>query len=171
MEILFRREQTSGKFSRVIFKLWCKLETGGIEAGLIQHYSLDEAVLIDAWEPELLKKSAYVGLGVAVLIASIMASSTGFGNAIFFGLLFGAGAGYFYYDRNRETIFVKDLLHGRYFECGSIVDLASKEAWLETISGFLRQVMESSKHWDGTETRDIQPLPKDEAKWVMIRGV
>jgi len=31
--------------------------------------------------------------------------------------------------------------------------------------------MESAKHWDGTETFDIEALPKDEAKLVMIKGL
>lgn len=61
-------------------------------------------------------------------------------------------------------------MHGRYFSCGSVVELARKEAWLETATAFLRQVMESAKHWDGTERRPVEVLPKDEAKRIILRG-
>ena len=91
--------------------------------------------------------------------------------AVFFGLIAGAAAGYFYFDKNRETIFVSDLLHGRNFSCRSVIELARKEAWLETISAFLRQVMESAKHWDGTEAIPIAVLDKDVAKQIIIKGL
>ena len=91
--------------------------------------------------------------------------------SIIIGLIGGGGAGYLFFDRKRETIYVKDLLHGRYFSCPSIIELARKEAWLEIIVSYLRQVMASAKHWDGTETLDVAALPKDEAKLVMIQGL
>ncbi len=31
--------------------------------------------------------------------------------------------------------------------------------------------MESAKHWDGTETIDVEALPKEQAKYVMIKGL
>lgn len=171
MEILFRREQTPGKLGRVKFKLWSKLELDENEAEVIKHYSFDDAVLIDSWQPELIRKSVLIGGAVIILIVSLFWASWGLSAAFMLGLIAGAGAGYYYYDKNRETIFVKDLLHGRFFDCNSVIDLARKEAWLETICSFLRQVMEGAKHWDGTEKRDIEPLPKDEAKRMMIKGV
>ena len=79
--------------------------------------------------------------------------------------------GFGYFHEKRETIFVRDLLHGRYFSCTSVIDLARTEAWLETIVGFLRQVMESAKHWDGTESHTIEALPKDEARSIIIKGI
>ena len=90
---------------------------------------------------------------------------------ILIGFLAGIGAGYWYFNEKRETVFVKDLLHGRHFTCDSVVELARKEAWLETIVGFLRQVMESAKHWDGTDRHQIEPLPKDEARQVILKGI
>ena len=83
----------------------------------------------------------------------------------------GIGAGYWFFNEKRETIFVKDLLHGRYFSCGSVIALARKEAWLETVVSYLRQVMESAKNWDGTERHKIEALPKDEARQVILRGL
>ena len=83
----------------------------------------------------------------------------------------GGGAGYWWFNEKRETIFVSDLLHGRHFSCPSVIELARKEAWLSTVTSFLRQVMESAKNWDGTETNEIDALPKAEAKLVMLRGL
>ena len=73
-------------------------------------------------------------------------------------------------DSQRETIFVKDLLHGRNFTCESVVELARKEAWLEGACGVFRQVMESAKHWDGVERHTIEPLPKEQAKELILRA-
>ncbi len=171
MEILFRRQQTTGKTGRVKFKLWSKIELNENEQQVVDHYSFDNAVLIDSLQPDLIRKTAYVGIGVTILISAMFSNSTGFNSAIVIGLVSGAAAAFYYYDRNRETVFVKDLLHGRNFDCKSVVELARKEAWLETITGFLRQVMEGAKHWGGTETRDIKVLPKEEAKQLMIRGL
>jgi len=171
MEILFRRDQSKGTTGNVKFKLWSKIELDENEAQVVKHYSFDDAILIDSLEPELIRKSAYVGLAVMAIIFLLVGSQAGFGIGMFISLLGGGAAGYFYYDKNRETIFVKDLLHGRYFDCASVIELARKEAWLETITGFLRQVMESAKHWDGTETRPIEVLPKGEAKRLIIKGL
>ena len=62
-------------------------------------------------------------------------------------------------------------MHGRYFKCRSVIDLARKEASLGVISSFLRQVMESAKTWDGAEVHDIEALSREEAKSVVIRGL
>ncbi|MCP4182689.1 MAG: hypothetical protein GY761_05145, partial [Hyphomicrobiales bacterium] len=169
MEILFRRQQTPGKMGRVKFKLWSKIELDDIEKQVVRRYSFSNAILIDSWQPELIRKTAYVGAGVFALASFLFSSFAGFSFGTFLGLIAGGAAAYFYYDKNRETIFVKDLLHGRFFSCDSVIELARKEAWLETITGFLRQVMEGAKHWDGTETRNIEVLPKEEAKQLMIR--
>ncbi|SFG51670.1 hypothetical protein SAMN05518801_1395 [Novosphingobium sp. CF614] len=45
MELLFKREQTSGRLSRFNFKLWGKFEVSGDEQALIDRYDLDESVL------------------------------------------------------------------------------------------------------------------------------
>ena len=138
---------------------------------MIAHYHFDSAVLIESDQPELLKKSAYVGLAVFFVVTLIVFAMTWSSSASFWGLLVGTGAAYFYFDKNRETIFVKDLLHGRNFSCRSVIELARKEAWLETICAYLRQVMESAKHWDGTEAIPIEVMDKDMAKQLMIKGV
>jgi len=171
MEILLKRRQNSNQTGRVSFKLWSKIELNDNEQQVVDHYSFDKAILIDSFQPELIRKSIYSGLAGAVLATVLLSIFTSYDVALFLGLIAGAAAGYFYYDKNRETIYVKDLLHGRYFSCNSVIELARKEAWLEMITGFLRQVMESAKHWDGTQKSEIEVLPKDEAKRLIIRGL
>lgn len=171
MEILFKRDQVRGKFKGVRFKLWSKLELDENEKSVINHYSFDQAVLIDSLQPKLIRNTAFVSFGAFVGASIILWTIFSFSVATFLGLVAGAAAGYFYYDKNRETVYVKDLLYGRYFNCDSVIELARKEAWLETITAFLRQVMESAKHWDGTEARPIEVLSKDEAKSMIIRGL
>lgn len=58
-----------------------------------------------------------------------------------------------------------------FFSCDRVVELTRKEAWLETVVSYLRQVMESAKHWGGTERHMIEPLPKDESRQVILRGL
>jgi hypothetical protein len=46
MELLFKREQTTGKLARVNFKLWGKLDVSEDEQALIDRYRFDDAILI-----------------------------------------------------------------------------------------------------------------------------
>jgi len=171
MKLLFKRSQTPGGVGGVTFKLWGKLETEVAEDEIIKRYKFDQAILIDALQPELIRRTIF--LSVIIFVIALLFSSPMFGRS--FGALIAAAAaggfGYWWYNDQRETIFVKDLLHGRYFACKSVIELAQKEAWLEQVTSFLRQVMESAKHWDGTETVDIQALPKAEAKYMMLKSL
>ncbi|MES9856590.1 MAG: hypothetical protein ABW166_08320 [Sedimenticola sp.] len=131
---------------------------------MVDRYQFDQAVMIEVVQPSLLKTTALLSVGVFVLtfvvFSGIWNSDADLGLALFV-----AGAfGYWYFNEKRETIFVKDLLHSRNFKCDSVVELARKEAWLTTVVSFLRQTMESAKHWDGTQAISIEPLPKDEAR-------
>lgn len=171
MELLFKREQTPGSIGRVKFKLWGKIEPDEEEQALIDRYSFSDAILIAAIQPNLVRKTLLIVIGVFVVAFALFAGTMGFGGALLLSTVFAVGTGYWYLNEKRETIFVKDLLHGRYFSCDSVVELARKEAWLETIVGFLRQVMESAKHWDGTQRHKIEPLPKDEARQVILKGL
>ena len=170
MDLLFKREQ-SKRASNVHFKLWAKVELDMQEASLVRRYDFDDAVLISVLEPDLLRRA--IMLGIAVFLASaplvwlVLKGSLG----VLFVLGIGPGVGFWYYDAHRETIYVRDLMHGRHFKCNSVIELARKEAWLATVVSYLRQVMESAKHWDGTEHYQIEPLPKEEARLVMLRGL
>ncbi|MET0116433.1 MAG: hypothetical protein ABW090_03310 [Sedimenticola sp.] len=171
MELLFKRDQGNGKLGRINFTLWGKVELSEEEQELLNRYRFDQAVMIEVAQPSLIKLTVVLSVLVFILAYSIFAGMMGKELGAVFSLLVAAGAGYWYFNDRRETIFVKDLLHGRYFKCDSVIDLARKEAWLTTVVSFLRQVMEGAKHWDGTETLSIDPLPKDEARQVIIKGI
>lgn len=170
MKLLFKRSQAQSQYGRPIFELWAKIEFEDDESLLINQYKFEGAKLIEAIQPTLMRNTVLVSL--ATFVACIaMFSSAGWAASFVLSLITSIGAGWFFYDRSRETIFVRDLIHGRYFECKSIIDLARKEAWLGVVTSFLRQVVESAKNWDGTETRQIEALSKEEAKYVVIRGL
>jgi len=170
MDLLFRREQRKWT-TRVDFLLWGKVELDEEEQALVTRYDFDGAVLIEAVQPDLLRKGIYAGIGVFLIFELLIGRLLGVGLGGLLGLAAAAFGGWLYIDKHRETIFVRDLIHGRNFKCDSVIELARKEAWLTTIVGYLRQVMESAKHWDGTEQFRIEPLPKEEARLVMIRGL
>jgi len=171
MDLLFRREQTTGTLTRVNFKLWGKIELDEEEQGLVTRYNFDDAVLIAVLQPYLLRQaimiSAATFFAALILFGAVLGASVGF----MLGLVGGFMAGLWWINEKRETIYVRDLLHGRHFACDSVVELVRKEAWLITVVSYLRQVMVSAKHWDGTEHHAIEPLPKDEARQVILRGL
>lgn len=164
MELLFKREQSSGEIGPVAFRLWSKIELDENEQALVKRYRFDETVLIYEETPNLIRNAALLGVlagGIAyVALDAIMPASA----AGVLALIAVFGIGYWHIHNKRETIFVRDLLHGRHFSCRSIIDLSKKEAHLAGIVAVLRQVMESAKHWDGTERHAIEALPKEEAR-------
>lgn len=170
MELLFKRQQTSGRAGRVNFKLWGKVELGEDEKAVVTRYRLDEAVMIAIVQPTLIRNALIVGAGAFLVIVFIL-TVVGAPAAFIISVVGGGGVAYWFFHEKRETIFVRDLLHGRNFTCNSVVELARKEAWLETVTAYLRQVMESAKNWDGTARISIEPLPKDEAREVILRGL
>ncbi|MFZ5616464.1 MAG: hypothetical protein ACOZAA_03965 [Pseudomonadota bacterium] len=164
MELLFKREQSLGEIGPVAFQLWGKIELNDDEQALVKRYRFDETVLIYEETPNLLRNAALLGAlaGVIVYLAldRVMPASA----AGVLALTAALGTLYWHIHNKRETIFVRDLLHGRHFSCRSIIDLSKKEAHLAGIVSVLRQVMESAKHWDGTERHTIEALPKEEAR-------
>jgi hypothetical protein len=170
MKLLFKRAQTDGVSGKVTFKLWAQTELDDDEKQMVQRYKFDSAKLIDVFQPNLLRTAIGVGIAAAIGLY-VLFSMMGIPMTTLLGLAGGAGAAYFYYDRNRESVFVRDLIHGRHFACDSIVDLARKEAWLASVVSVLRQIMESAKHWDGTETIPIEALSKEEAKYIALKGL
>lgn len=171
MKILLRRSQSKGIFRSVRFKLWGKIELEGDEAKIINRYDFDHAVLIIGLQDKLLRWAIILGFVSLVPLFFIFAGF--FGRAIGTPMAIAAAwfTGWFFFDRFRETVYVKDLLHGRYFRCKSVVDLASKEDWLKQIIAYLRAVMESAKHWDGAETVDVPTLDPETAKQVTLKRI
>ena len=170
MNLLFKREQTDGVTGKVTFRLWAKTELDEDEQHIITRYRFADAKLIDITQPTLLRNAIIIGVVVG-FATMVLCFGAGFQLALLLGIGAGGGAGYLYYDRNRESILVKDLIHGRYFACDNVVELSRKEAWLAMVVSFLRQVMESAKHWDGTETIPIEALSKQEAKYIAVKGL
>ena len=168
MQLLYNREQVSGARAPK-FKLMAKIELEEQERSIMAHYRLDKTLLIRQSDPELLKQTAMVVaaaffVGLAVFIALL-----GWTFGILLALAAAAGGGWFYWDKNREYIYVRDLLQGRHFTCRSVVDLAKKEAFLNDLTIILRQVMESARHWNSTQSQPIVVLPPDEAKRLIVR--
>lgn len=172
MDILFKRDQSAGKIGQVKFRLWGKVEFDKDEQEIAERYDFDNAILIVADQPNLLRSCLLIAAIVFIVSLGVFGSVLE-NRLIVLGasVLVAGGAGYWYFNEKRETIFVKDLIHGRHFVCDSVIDLARKEAWLANVTAFLRQVMESAKQWDGTERHAIEPLPKDEARQVIIKGL
>ena len=168
MQLLFEREQVSGARAPK-FKLKAKIDVDETEKAIIAHYRLDKAMLISKFEPFLMKLTAYAAGGSFLLALLMGYSLAGFGTGVFLGLCAAGGAGLYIWNKYRETIFVSNLLHGRYFECRSIVDLAKKEAYLNSIVVMLRQVMESARHWHGVQAHDVPVLPPDEARQFVVK--
>ncbi|MBL0115301.1 MAG: hypothetical protein IPP45_07530 [Sphingomonadales bacterium] len=169
MELLFKREQTPGKLTRVNFKLWAKIEVTEDEQALIDRYRMKDALLIESDDSELQRFAIRLGIVVFVAATALFGKMMGMQIGLFLGCAAGLGAGYWYMNEHRETIYVRDLLHGRNFTCLSVVALAKKEAWLDGTSYAFRQIVEAAKHWDGVEKFRIDPLPKEQAKELILR--
>lgn len=170
MKILMRHEQTKGLFRSVRFKLWGKIELEGDEHKIIERYDFDQAALIIEHIEGLLKWAIITGIVAIAPAFFIWAGFLGRAIGTPLAILTGAFVGWFVYDRFRETVYVKDLLHGRHFRCRSIIEVSVQEERLKQMLAFLRSVMESAKHWGGTETTDVPPLDPEAAKRIMLKN-
>lgn len=170
MKILMRRQQTPGRFFAVTFKLWAKLELEGDEQAIIDRYDFDQVILVNLDQENRVRNALIVGLIASVPVFFLIAAPLGRATGSVAAIAALVGVAWFLMDRWRETIYVKDLLHGRNFRCRSIVELVKKEAFLANYSATLRQVMETAKHWDGTEVRGIPPLDPELAKWIVVKS-
>lgn len=171
MDLLFKREQATGATGNAKFKLWGKVEFDEDEQAIVKRYRFDGAILIATVQPALIRTCLYIAGGAFSLAFGFLITFADVVIAFVLAAIASGGATYWYFNEKRETIYVKDLIHGRHFTCDSVIDLARKEAWLEVVTSYLRQVMESAKSWDGTERHAIEALPKDEARQVIIKGL
>lgn len=194
MKLLLKREQTDGAVGRVNFKLWAKIEIDEDERAMLKRYRLDQALLMGVNDPNLLRRAATYGFGVFILSLFLLEMMGPFFLTVLSGdfdrfeatynfhdrrisvlsgfwpaFLIGSGFAYWYFNEKRDQIFVRDLLHGRHFSCKSIIDLTRKEAEISEITAIFRQVMESAKHWGGTQAEDIPVLSRDEARELILK--
>lgn len=171
MNILYRRDQAVGRLGRPVFKLWAKLERDEEEQALIDTYHFNHALLIEVKQEHLMRYSIAMGLVGYFVLGGTLVTMLGIDYKIgaIIAAFIGIACGYAWYNEKRETIYVNDLLLGRHFRCRSIIDLAKKEADLENVVSCLRQVLESAKHWDGTESRPVIVLPPEEARQFILK--
>lgn len=169
MDLFFEREQTDAGVRGVRFKLWAKIEPDAETSELLERYRLRGATLIIADESALFRQAAFIGAAAFLVGMTIGFVMSGAGLAMLLGLVAAGGAGYWWINEKRETIFVSDLLDGRNFKCKSVVELAQKEAWLQGVVTTLRQVLETSKHWDGRQAYEIPVLAPAEAKDLILK--
>lgn len=177
MQLLLERSQSHARFGLVplrvgggvMFTLWAKAELTEEEAALVRRYSFEDALLVAADPIAVLKQSIRTSaiLGVVLLLALWML--IGFLWAIYIALLGFVILTAIYYNELREHIYVRDLIHGRRFRCFSIVALVQKEAYVTNICSYLRQVLETAKHWSGQEAVEVPQLDPAEAKQLVAR--
>ena len=106
---------------------------------------------------------SFSGIGQTLDIASRnIGIPSVFGYAV--PLILMLAGGMLYHDYKRETLRVRDLLHGRNWSCKSIVDLIKEEGYVADAVGILRQVMESAKNWDDAEATEIEVMSKEDAR-------
>ncbi len=176
MRVLFSRKQTTATFTLVplrvgagvMFTLWAKADLSEEEQYLVNHYRFSDAILIEGDMFEELRKAFRVSLFLGMPFWLVVMLFTSWLNATVFTLFAVVLFTWYYYDRLRERIYVRDLINGRVFKCHSIVELVQKEAYLQFILSYLRQVLETAKHWDEQETIEILPLSKEEAKEALL---
>ena len=155
--------------SGVMFHLHAELEIDDEERNLMIKYRLSGAPLVLSDPIDDLKMALRPAVIVGLVAFLLLWFVVSFSMATSLALLIVLGMTVVYFKTMREMIVVSDLLHGgRIFRCDSIIALIQKEAFLEGISEYLRQVMESAKHWHDRETIPIKPLDKALAKQVVL---
>lgn len=179
MNLLLSRDQKSAALfsliplrigSGVMFHLRAALELEGNEEELIRKYRFANTPLVVSDPIEDIKMAFRPALilGFVTFVLSWFVLS--FWSAVPLALVVTIVMTVVYFRTLREQILVGDLMHGgRVFRCDSIVELIHKEAYLESIAEYLRQVLESAKHWGEREVVPIRPLPKAEAKLAVLR--
>ena len=180
MNLLFKRSQTSGAlFSLVplrigrgvVFQLHAELELSAEEASLVNRYRFANTALVVSDPLDDLRRAFRPALVLGLLSFVALWLLWTFTIAISTALLVILIMTAIYFRALREQIIVSDLTEGgRTFYCESIVALIQKEAYLELVCGYLRQVLESAKHWDDRERITIEPLKRAEAKQAVLHG-
>lgn len=169
MKLLLKREQTANHVGKIHFKLWAKIEVDADETALINRYKFDQSLLIGEYNFSLRRKTGIFAGLVGFLVAFVSDLLLPIHLALLLGLIAAGAFGYWYYNEKRERLYVKDLMHGRDFRCPGIIELTKKEAEISEVTAIFRQVMESAKHWGGTQTEDIPVLTREEARAVILK--
>jgi len=173
MKLLLKRSQSySPAFSLiplrigkgVTFTLHATMQFDEEEGKLLSKYNLTKAILVSSDPFDDLKKSFRPALFLGFVAFFPAWYFMSFTTAISATVLVTVVMTIVYFKTLREHLIVSQLMvGGRRFPCESIVALIQKEAYLEFISEFLRQVLESAKTWDDREAIPIMPLDKKAA--------
>jgi len=169
MKIIFKREQTQGIIRKVWFQLWCELELEEEERAVLRHYRLDKSILIFFHMEGLLRNSLIFGLIASIPAFFIFGYFVGRDGGMWLAFFFGIFAAWLFYDYFRETIYVNDLIHGRHFKCYTVTQLATREELLKQLIAYLKQVMETCKHWDGNQVFDVPEFDQEMTRKIIIR--
>lgn len=178
MKLLLRREQKSvSGFSLVplrigsgsIFSLSAELEFDAEELQLIEKYQFNHSPIVRSDFFDDLKKAVPHAMIVGLVALAFLWMMVGFFTALPFSLIITCVMIAIYFKTERQQILVSDLMNGgRKFRCDSVVDLVHQEAFLEGVSQYLRQLIETAKHWDDREVIPIKPLDKAAAKRALL---
>ncbi len=181
MNLLLNRDQKSASLftlvplkigTGVTFSLHAELELDAEESELMRKYQFAKAPLVLSDPIDDLKKAFRPAMLLGIAAFIIVWFFASFTVTLTLSLLVIAAMTVVYFRALREQIVVSDLLGGgRTFWCDSIVELIQKEAYLEWISAYLRQVLESAKTWDDREIIPIRPLPKGDAKQSILNAL
>lgn len=181
MQLLLDRDQTGLSWfslvplrigAGVTFTLHATLELDAEEEALLQQYNLTKVPLVVSDTMEDLKKAFRPALFVGFIIFIIGWLGSGIPVGLLFGTLVTMTMTATYFSELREQIIVSELMaDGRKFRCDSVVALIQKEAYLEYICSYLRQVLESAKNWHDREALPIPPLRKEAAKLAVLKAL
>lgn len=178
MKLLLGRSQKQAVFSLVplrigigvMFNLHAELELDAEENVLIDKYRFSSAPLVQSNPIDDLKKAFRPAVLVGLVVGAFSLAFTSIPAAFALGGATTLVMTIIYFNVTRELILVSDLLQGgRTFRCDSIIELIEREAFLQGICSYLRQVLESAKHWDTNETVQIPPLDPAEAKQAVLK--
>ena len=180
MNLLLKRDQKGAAFfsliplrvgSGIIFHLNAELELDAEERRLLETYKFTRAPLVVSDTLDDIKNAFRPALLLGLVSFVFLWFVARFGTALGLSMLVVVTMTIIYFKTLREQIIVSDLLSGgRTFRCDSIVELIHKEAFLERICEYLRQVLESAKHWDEREIVVIHPLDKAAAKRAVLKA-
>src|SRR5215210_7098502 len=101
MQLLLKRNQTSGSLSRVTFDLWARFELTDDEDALINRYHVRKAILSEGNPQRDLIRAAKYGAGLGLLIAVLAypVLGVGPGTSLLLGVLAFVGATFVIYQQ------------------------------------------------------------------------
>lgn len=180
MNLLLKRDQTTySGFSLipfrigkgVMFSLSAEIELEDEELKLIEKYKFNNAPIEKSTFLLDLKRAfphaAIIGFISLILFLVILDLADAIPLALVVTLIMTI----IYFITDRRQILIADLMNGgRKFRCDSVVDLAKQERHLEDVAFYVRQLIETSKHWDEKEIIPIHPMDKSAAKEAIVQS-